>query len=124
MTVRREILGQLEYLLRPIKTRIQNAIARAVVQLVADGTKLQTAQIGILPGEDRDGCERFQQYGFTSIPLPGAEAVVLFPNGDRGHPLVVAVDDRRYRPMGGQGGEVVLYTDEGDEIRLGRGHII
>lgn len=118
------MLSQLEnHVLRPIKNRIANALARAVVNLVNDGTKMQEVQIGVLADETRDA-ERFQNYGFSSVPLPGAEAAAICPNGDRGHVIVVAIDDRRYRPRGGQPGEVVMYTDEGDQIRLGRGHVI
>lgn len=103
-------------------------VARGVVQLVNDATQMQLLQIGVLAGEDIEGdgkgAEHFQPYGFSSVPLAGAEAVAVFPNGDRGHPLVVVVDDRRHRPTSGQSGEVCLYTDEGDVIRLGRGHVI
>lgn len=114
----RDILSQLAQLIRPLQVRVANSIARAVVQLVDDSTKLQLVQLGVLPGEDIDDAERFQEYGFASIPLPGAEAVVVFPNGDRGHPLVVAVDDRRYRPTGGAAGEVVVYNNAGAVVRL------
>lgn len=116
--MQRDILSQLRHLLRPLSNRIANSIARAVVQVVNDGTKLQSLQLGVLDGEDVDDGERFCQYGFTSIPLTGAEAVVLFPNGDRGHPLVVAVDDRRHRPTGGEAGEVVVYNHVGASVRL------
>lgn len=118
MAIARDMLRDLGHLLRPLHARIARMMARAVVQLVADGAKLQTLQVGALPGEDLDDCERFQEYGFTSVPLPGAEAVVIFPNGDRGHPLVVAVDDRRYRPTGGEPGEVVVYNHAGAVVRL------
>lgn len=118
MAVGRDILGQLAQLLRPLQVRVANSIARAVVQLVDDSTKLQLVQLGVLAGEDVDDAERFQEYGFASVPLPGAEAVVVFPNGDRGHPLVVAVDDRRYRPTGGAAGEVVVYNNAGAAVRL------
>jgi phage baseplate assembly protein V len=124
MGLSRSMVEQLRHLLRPLSLRIANSIARAVVQLVDDEKKLQLVQLGVLVGEDIDDCERFGEYGFFSVPLAGAEAVVLFPNGDRGHPLIVAIDDRRHRPRGGQGGESGLYTDEGDEIRLARGRII
>lgn len=124
MPFARDTLDQLKHVLRPHATRIANMVARAVVQLVDDGTKLQLVQIGVLADETIDAGEHHQPYGFSSVPLPGAEAVVVFPAGDRAHPLVVAVSDRRHRPVGGQGGEVVLYTDEGDQIRLGRGHVI
>jgi phage baseplate assembly protein V len=114
----RETLDQLRRLLRPLQVRVANSIARAVVQLVDDSTKLQLVQLGVLAGEVLDDAERFQEYGFTSVPLPGAEAVVIFPNGDRAHPLVVAVDDRRYRPSGGAPGEVTVYNHAGATIRL------
>lgn len=111
-------------LLAPLRNRIANMIARAVVQLVADGGKLQALQLVVGADETRDGCERFQEYGFTSVPLAGAEAVVLFVGGRRDHGLVVAVDDRRHRMAGLEAGEVALYTDEGDSVQLLRGRIV
>jgi phage baseplate assembly protein V len=118
------MITALTRLLQPIRTRLDNMVARAVVQLVNDGTKLQVVQLSILDGETREGCERFQSYGLTSVPLDGAEAVVLFAGGRRDHGLVIAVDDRRYRLKGMQGGEVALYTDEGDRIHFKRGGTI
>ena len=112
----RRMLGQIEHLLRPLRNRIANVLARAVVQLVDDGKTLQSLQTGVLAGEDRDDCERFQQFGFSGVPLVGAEAVVLFPNGDRGRPIVVAVDDRRYRPRGKAAGTVTVYNHTGAKV--------
>ena len=64
--------------------------------------------------------ELFQHHGFTSRPLPGAEAIVL----RNGNILIsIAEDDRRYR-LAIEQGEVALYTDEGDKIHLKRGRII
>ncbi|HET7500658.1 MAG TPA: phage baseplate assembly protein, partial [Kofleriaceae bacterium] len=97
------------HVMRPIANRIANSIARCVVQLVSDEKTLQALQIGVLSGETIDHAEHYQPYGFTSVPLPGSsdgvpEGVVVFPNGDRSHPLVVVVSDRRHRPTGGQPG--------------------
>lgn len=116
--VGRDLLQQLSHLLRPLRVQLQNMVARAVVQVVNDSAKLQGVQLGVLDGEDIDDGERFQQYGFTSVPMPGAEAVVVFPGGDRGHPLVVAVDDRRYRLTGLTGGEVAIYHKDGAKVLL------
>lgn len=113
-----DTLAQLKHLLRPLATRIANIAARAVVQLVNDGSKLQQMQIGVLAGEDVDDAEHHQPYGFSSVPLVGAEAVVIFPSGDRGHPLVVSASDRRYRPTGGKPGEVVVYNHTGARITM------
>lgn len=117
-------VDQVMKLLAPLRNRVANVLARAVVQLVNDLPKLQLVQLGVLEGETREGCERFQQYGMTSVPHAGAEAVVLFVGGRRDHGLVVAVDDRRYRMKGLQPGEVALYTDEGDYVLLKRGRIV
>lgn len=107
------MIESLRTLLRPLATRIANMVARAVVQLADDAPRLQLLQLGAGPGETRDGCERFQEYGFTSVPLAGAEAVVIFPNGRRDHGLVVAVDDRRYRLTDLEPGDVALYRAGG-----------
>lgn len=116
--INRDSLQQLQRLLGPLRNRLHNLVARAVVQVVSDGGTLQGMQIGALDGEDIDDAERFQEYGFTSVPLTGAEAVVVFPGGDRGHPLVVAVDDRRHRPTGLEAGEVAVYSETGARVLL------
>lgn len=118
------MLQSIRYLLRPLVNQVANLVSRAEVLLADDGPKMQLLQLGVGVGETRDGCERVGDYGFTSVPLPGAEAVVLFPNGHRDHGLVVAVGDRRYRLAGLAPGEVALYTDEGDAIHLKRGRTI
>lgn len=111
-------------LTKPLRTQVANLAARAVVRLVNDAAKIQLMQLGVGSDETRDGCERIGDYGFTSVPMPGAEAVVIFPNGRRDHGLVVAVGDRRYRITGLVEGEVALYTDEGDSVILHRGRTI
>lgn len=110
------VLAELQHLLRPLAKRIANTVARGVVQLVDDGTKMQLLQVGVLAGETIDGAEHFQPYGFSSVPLPGAEAAMLFPNGDRSHPIAVAVSDRRYRPTAGDSGQVTLYHYTGAKV--------
>ena len=97
--------------------RIRMVAARGVVGRVDDGKKMQALQLALLADEAQDGVERFQQYGFTGVPLAGAEALVVFLGGNRDHGIVLAVDDRRYRIKGLEDGEVALYTheDQGDD---------
>lgn len=118
MAIARDIAEQLRHMLRPIATRVANSIARGVVQLVDDSTKLQLVQLGILAEETVDAGEHFQPYGLSSVPLPGAEHVTLFPGGDRAHPIVIVVSDRRYRPTGGDPGLVALYNHVGARVLL------
>lgn len=111
-------------LLAPIIRRLRLALGRGIVRLVSDAAGIQTVQLSLMENEVRSDLERFQEYGFTSVPLDGAEAAVIFMGGNRDHGIVVAVDDRRYRLKGLAAGEVALYTDEGAKIVLKRGKII
>jgi phage baseplate assembly protein V len=110
-------------MLRTLSNRISNVAARAVVWLADDSKMLQQVQVSLQAREVRNA-ERFQEYGFTSVPLPESEAVLLFPGGMRDHALAICVDDRRHRPTNWLEGEVGLYTHEGDLIRMKGGRII
>lgn len=118
------VLNQMNALLAPIRQRIYDLVARAVVTQVDDTKKLQLLQLAVLDGETRDRCERFQEYGYTANPPVNSEAVVIFVGGSREHPLVVGVDSRAARKTGLQPGEVAIYTDQGDYVYLKRGGTI
>lgn len=117
-------MSGLQRALRPLIQRMQLMIGRSVLLLVNDSLKLQGLQISLLADEVRDNVERFQNYGFTSHPHPGAEAIAASVAGSRDHVVVLAVDDRRYRLRNLQQGEVAMYTDEGDKVVLKRGGVI
>lgn len=115
MLDRRDI-RQLQLWLQPLRQRVAGIVARGVVKLVNDAKKLQLIQLGALASETIDGAEHFQPYGFSSVPLAGAETVTLFPQGDRARPIVVVASDRRYRPTGGAPGQVDLYHYTGAKV--------
>jgi phage baseplate assembly protein V len=108
----------------PLARSIGMMVGRGVVQVVDDAGGCQLVQLSLLYNELRDQVERMQEYGFTSNPLPGAEAVMVCVGGERAHGLIVALGDRRFRLKALQPGEVALYTDEGDKIVLKREHNI
>lgn len=111
-------------MMQPLQRRVMLMVGRAVLRAVNDDAKLQALKIELLADEVKDGTERFQEYGFTSHPHDGAEAVTVFMGGNRDHGLVIAVDDRRYRLKSLKQGEVALYTDEGQRLHLRRGREI
>jgi phage gp45-like len=90
---------------------IVQSVTRGAIQLVsATGRAFETFSLR----------EFFQQYGFTSRPLPGAEGIFI----ESGNFVVmIATEDRRYR-VALEEGEVALYTDEGDKIHFKRGREI
>ena len=110
--------------LRKLKHQILSLFARGTASLVDDSQGIQELQIELMKDETFDKVERFQNYGFTSVPKPGAEIASLFFGGRRDHGIVICVDDRRYRLKGLKEGEVAIYTDEGDSIILKRGNKI
>ncbi|MBK68029.1 MAG: hypothetical protein CMP22_07870 [Rickettsiales bacterium] len=110
--------------IQTLARKVRLIAQRGVVSLINDSKKLQQIQLKLLDGEVRSELERFQNYGFTSVPKTGSEAAVIFVNGTRDHGLVLAVDDRRYRLKPLSAGEVAIYTDEGDKIHLKRNNNI
>lgn len=111
----------------PIQRRVRHMIVRGIVEIVDDATTLQSLQMTVAgsstDSEDdvqvRDELERFQQYGMSSAPSKDAEAICMAVGGSPDHMVVIAVDDRRYRPTGLEEGEVVLYTkDHGVLLKL------
>lgn len=114
-------LEAIKAMLRPYAARIGDMIQRCRVTRVDDTTKRQTLQVIAAADATRAGLEHFQPYGFSASPLPGAEGVLLAFGGHADHAVVIAVGDRRYRLRNLEAGEVAIYTDEGDEIRIKRG---
>lgn len=101
-----------------IKNRVMMAIARGVVKGISDGGKRQTVQVELLKDELRDNVERMQNYGLTSHPHPGGDAAVVFLAGNREQGIVLAFENRQYRVVGLQQGEVCLYDDLGNRVSL------
>lgn len=111
-------------MIAPLQRRVMMTVGRAVLRAIDDSGSRQTAQIEALRGEVRDAVERMQQYGFTSVPLPGADGTVVFVAGNREHGIIVATEDRRYRLTGLEGGEVAIYDDQGQKVHLTRDGIV
>lgn len=105
-------------MMAPIWNRLMLMLGRAIVTAIDDSNGLQRVQIRGLDGEVRDGLPRVQNYGFSSVPLPGVYAFTAFQGGDRDHGAVVAADDVRHRPTGGEPGEVTMYDHLGKFIRM------
>lgn len=70
----------------------------------------------------QDGIPVAQHYGVASRPQVGADAIVVFPGGDRSRGIVIAFNDRRYQ-IDLSPGEVALHDDQGQIIRIGRAGI-
>lgn len=117
-------ITDLQRLLNSYKVRIMNLFGRGFIESIDDSTQIQKVKAKLMADESLDELERLQDYGYASSPLPNSEILVVFPNGNRGHGIVIKSDDRRYRVKNLAAGEVAIYTDEGDKIHFKRGNKI
>lgn len=97
---------------------------RAVLSRVNSAPGVQTVQGEGLADEALQGNELMQHYGFTSVPLPGCEGIVVPVGGQTAHGVIIATEHGNYRLKSLKPGEVALYTDEGSKIVLKRGRLI
>lgn len=104
--------------------KISNVLARGVVKLVKSSLKTQQLQVSLLADETRSDIEHPQEYGFTSYPIEGAEAIAGFIGGNRDHGTILCVFDKRYRPTDLASGEVCIYDHLGTRITLKSGNKI
>lgn len=112
------LIRTLERAMRPLKNRVMLMISRAVIESVDDSMKMQLVKLSILKGETKDGVERMQNFGFSSNPPAGSEALVVFVAGNREHGVVVAADDRTKRIKDLAEGESVFFNAAGDKIHI------
>ncbi|OCG24721.1 hypothetical protein A9G11_03445 [Gilliamella sp. wkB108] len=110
--------------MRKVLNKIMNIVSRGYITFSDSASKCQTLQIKMSGGELKSDVEHIEQYGFTSRPLDGAEAVALFLDGDKSHGVILTAGDRRYRIKSLKHGEVAIYTDEGDYITFNRNNEI
>lgn len=115
------MMNLINKMMAPLKRRVMGMISRAVIEAIKDSSGIQQLNIAAMAEEKYTNVPRVQEYGFTSHPLPGAEAVTVFLGGSRDAGVVIAVDDKRYRLTALAQGEVALYDDLGSKVHLKRG---
>jgi phage gp45-like len=108
--------------------RAYNTLTRATLKGAKDDKLMQEVDIDLWKGEARKTIERFQQYGISSVPHKAkdektdevAEALIGYVNGNPAHAVIMAIDDRRHRLKNQKEGEVALYDDQGQILRITR----
>ncbi len=103
-------------LINPIKRKIFLLIGRAILTTVTNSGKTQLIQVKGLKDETISDVERMQPYGFDTYPKKDMEAIILFPNGNRGLGLGIMVSDRDNRPTDLAEGDVRMWDVNGNKI--------
>jgi phage gp45-like len=93
------------------------AIRKASLVVTRDEAGLQSADVEGIADEGIGGCERVQNFGFSSNPVAidpqtgkSAESILLDLDA-ASLPVIIATDDRRYRPRNENFvGDVMMYS--------------
>lgn len=113
-------IRDVQKLLAPLQRRLRLIADRAIVTLVNDALQRQNLQLKVLADEGADDVERFQNYGHTSVPPAGSEAIVLGVGGARAGLVAIAVEHKGFRPKDLEAGDSCLYHLEGHNLKLGK----
>lgn len=97
---------------------------RTVMTGIDTKPPIQLVQADGMAGEQLQDNELMQHYGFTSVPLAGAQMVVLPIGGKTAHGIIIATEHTQYRLKALKNGEVALYDDQGQQIVLTRQGIV
>lgn len=100
-----------------IQRRIISMITRAIVVDVIEDLQRQAIQITGESNESGDNIERFQQYGFSSVPPADSEAIIAALKGNLAQRVALAVEKKELRPQG-DSLDVFIYHAEGHSIQL------
>ena len=111
-------MRDVQKLIAPMMRRLRLIADRAVVTMVTDSLQRQGLQLKVLADETADDVEHFQNYGHTSVPPAGSEAIVLGIGGARAGLVAIAVEDKSVRPKDLEAGDNCLYHLEGHRIIL------
>lgn len=104
--------------------RIMMMVAPVKILATDDTGPVHKVQMRVTPSEVIDQVPVLQLYGIASHAQPGSDAQAMFTAGNRASPVIVATGNQQARLRGLQPGEVALYTDEGDYVKLARGRIV
>ncbi|NYY42937.1 baseplate assembly protein [Escherichia coli] len=107
------------------------ALFRRLVSLVSvgrvttgdDSGVVQTVQVQS-PSEVRSDTPVLQQFGFSSVLPAGTDVVVMSLAGNRSSAVVVASGHQSYRINDLSSGEVVVYNQWGQYVRLGEDGVV
>ncbi|WP_017918039.1 phage baseplate assembly protein V [Burkholderia gladioli] len=107
-----------------ILDRIRNLFGRGRVTLVDDSGPVQIVQLRMNGLEVPAGRFRVPEFGFSSNPPVGSDALALHVAGDRSAGAVVGTNHQESRPRGLAPGESMLYSQDGKCIYLKGGVIV
>lgn len=105
--------------------RTMLTVRRGRISLVDDSGAVQKVQLAPSGLETRDNLPRLAEYGLTSNPPVGTDALIVNVGGDTSNGAVVGTNHQETRPTGLQPGETMLFNGPaGTSLYLANGQIV
>ena len=105
--------------------RVMMMVAPVKITATDDDGPIHKAQVEINgTPEVIDDMAVMQFYGITAHCPVNSDATALFVSGQRSNAVIVGTNNQKFRLRGLKSGEVALYTDKGDSIKISDGRII
>lgn len=105
-------------LIEPIKNRLMLMINRATVDIVDDSGSIQSQQVKVLAGETKSKVPSVHQFGFSSNPPPGSDAIMISVNGNRENSVIIGHENREFRFTNLEEGDSIQYNKEGKFVHV------
>lgn len=108
-------------------------ISRGTLVKADDSKKWQELTLRSELGRKFSNVEAVHPYGFTAVGKPpqggeqaneAAETILIFPDGDMSHPIVLVYGDRRFRLKNLNEGEVAIFDDQGQQVYIARDRVV
>ena len=119
-----DLINFFQRAIHPLKVTVQLLTGKAVIMKVDDTQDIQQVQVSALAEETLDKIARVQNFGFSSNPPIGSEAIIVALGGMRENVVVITADNRAVRIKNLASGESAVYTDDGTIIHLKKGGLI
>jgi phage gp45-like len=101
--------------------RVQMMLAPVKITATDDTGPVHRAQVRAMAPEQIDNVSVLQLYGLASHAMVGSDAMALFVSGDRSNAVIVATNNQQYRLRNLNSGEVALYDNGGNVVKLANG---
>ncbi len=98
--------------------RIRMGMAAMKITSTDDSGPVHRAQVRGFANETIDAMPVLQIYGLASHAMPGSDAVAMFTSGDRSNGVIIATGNQQYRLRALKSGEVALYDNSGNVVKL------
>ena len=93
-------------------------IGRGRIRLTNDAAGVQELQVQLSAAEVRDNAPRIAEFGFSSVPPAGSDAVLIFLGGERTEAIVIATNHQPSRPRNLAAGESIQYSQDGKYVKI------